>query len=336
LGIESIGKEGIEYNSSEIRGDSVYDSVFTKTMDHISADGYMRRVFSRYQYVALPPYSKVAIGYYWYNNTFDTLDIESIRIPLSRQIEEEGDVTKILYNSNFQEGETCTNNLCRYGKYIESDGIGLVNSDMYKDAKSGVVIERLTIIPPIEITKYEIEYINEYISKIILYVRNNTDEYLENIWINYSGSESAKFNLNAYQEISFAIYKQCRLDNDWINCGPVKIVDRNTKTHCFMYGSPWDGDIDPDSITVFNKMGDQWVSGAFVQPTVESFCIQRIPYKYTTEDMIGYFKQEEPIQTPEQYWKELLDIDVLPITSYHFGILNKYLSLLKPLGIDTL
>jgi hypothetical protein len=103
-----------------------------------------------------------------------------------------------------------------------------------------------------------------------------------------------------------------------------------------VYGSPWDGYVNPDSISVFNKIDDQWITGAKTQPSLESFCIQRLPYKYSTEELVVDFEPEEPEITQEEYWRDLLDIDVLPITSYKFDRLNKYLTLLKLLRVDNL
>jgi hypothetical protein len=47
--------------------------------------------------------------------------------------------------------------------------------------------------------------------------------------------------------------------------------------------------------------------------------------------MIGYFEIEEPVvKTTEEYWKDLLAIDILPITSFEsshfdtfFGLINR-------------
>lgn len=333
--IGRVGGDGVEYKGSDIVGEYSYEVVREKTMDHLTNDGYKRRAYNHYERVALPPFSTVDVGYYWYNNTPETVDVETIRIPLSREIQSRGDATHFLYDIGFEEGVTCTDHICKGGKYLDIEGVGLLSSDMYEDAKEGIVVESLTIKLPVEITKYEIEYIDKYASKILLYVRNSTDQDLDNVWINYKGNVSKIIDLGGYQEVVLEVYKRCTLEEGSINCGTVKIIDRNTKTHCIMYGSPWGEYQTPDSITVFSKIGDKWISGAKIQPTVESFCIQRTPYSYTTEDMIAHIEPEEEI-TSKEYWQGLLGIDVLPITSHRLSKFNRILTLLKPSIIDTL
>lgn len=340
--IRSTDVEGLEYDSEDIVGASTFDAILNKNMDFLTNDGYKRRAYNHDQYVALPPFSQIDIGYFWFNNTPDTLDVEKIRIPMSRQVQGRGDLTSLLYDIGFQEGVTESDLCNKGGKYLEVEGVGLLDSDMHRDAKNGVVIETVTIQPPVEITKYEIEYFNEYASsRILLYVKNNTEEYLEDIELNYRPTVNRTLDLEANEETVEEVYKQCTLIGNELNCGSIRIIDNHTKARCAIYGSPWDGYLNPDSITVFNKINGQWVAGAKVQPTVESFCIQRIPYKYTTEDMIVYLEPEEPEpqepeKTTKEYWEGLLNIDILPITNKFFTILDRYKALLKPSRVDNL
>ncbi len=104
-------------------------------MDQLTDDGYRRRIYNKNQYIAVPPFSKIDIGYYWYNNTPDTVDVENIRIPMSRQIQDKGDATYILEDIGFEEGLTETATHYKGGKYLDVEGVGLISSDMYKDAK---------------------------------------------------------------------------------------------------------------------------------------------------------------------------------------------------------
>jgi hypothetical protein len=340
FGIKSTDVEGLEYDPEAVVGASTYEAILSKNMDLLTNDGYKRRIYNHYQYVAVPPFSQIDIGYFWFNNTPNTVNVEKIRIPMSREIQYMGDLTTLLYDIGFQEGVTESNLCNKGGKYLEVEGVGLVDSDMGKNPKNGIVIETLTVRPPVEITKYEIEYFNEYSScRILLHVRNNTEEYLKDITLNYRPAVNRTLDLEPNEEKVEELYKQCTLTGNELDCGSIRIIDNNTKARCAVYGSPWGEYLDPNSITVFNKINGEWIAGAKVQPTVESFCIQRIPYKYTTEDMIVYLEPPEPPEpekTTEQYWKELLNIDVLPITGKQFNILDKYLALLKPFRIDNL
>lgn len=337
LSIRSIGAENITYKTSQIVGEYSYNVIRNNSMDSLTNDGYKRRVYNLYERVALPPLSVVDIGYYWYNNTPNTVDVNTIRIPLSRQNQQMGDLTKLLYDSGFEVGVTCTENICRGGKYIDLEGVGLITSDMNQEAKNGIYLEQLTIKPPVLITRYEIKYYSEGMSQLKLYVQNTTEEYLKDVRINYRDASGMTVDLDSYEEKEVVVYKYCDLYENEVNCGQMKIIDNNTRTYCMAYGSHWDSYNNPDSIILFNKIGEQWMVGAQIQPTVESFCIQRIPYKYTTEDTVAYIEPEDPPSlSQEEYWKELLNIDILPITSYQFKKFNRYLSLLKPLGIDNL
>jgi len=336
--VRSIGGERVSYDDEKVKGDSTYTVVRQNTIDSLTDDNYRRRTYNRFQYVALPPYSEIDIGYYWYNNTPDIVNVETIRIPMSRQIQERGDATKMLYDIGFEEGVTITNSHYREGKYLDVEGVGLISSDVGDDARKGVVIATLTIKPPVEITEYQVEYLSEYTSEVIVHIRNNTEEYLENVEINYKGNIDFPVDLEPYQEVDLLVYKTCTLEGNSINCGYMRIKENDIKTYCTMYGGSWDNYNYPsDSITVFNMIDGEWISGAQVQPAVEAFCIQRIPYIYTTEEMIVYIEPEEPEITQEQYWQELLNIDILPITSCQFSSkLEKYLTLLKPSRVDNL
>ncbi len=340
LSLQPIEKEGLIYNEYDVIGQYTEDVVRENTMDFLTTDGYRQRLYNRLERVTVPPFTKVDIGYYWYNNTPESIEVEKVRIPLSREIQYRGDVTDILYDIGFQEGVTCTNDICRGGKYVEFDGPGLISSNMYQNARRGIVIGTLTVEPSVEITEYEITDFGGKYFKLKIYIQNNTDEYLKNVWINYKGSVSKIIELEAYEEkVLEDLYKECEYTDEYINCGKMKIYDNNTKAHCWVYGSSWNNYLRPDSISLFNKINNEWVLGAQTKPEVESFCIQRLPYRYWTEDMIVYKEPPPEIET-DQYWENLLDIDVLPITGIEISTskykLNSFFRLLKPFRIDNL
>jgi hypothetical protein len=335
FGVNSIGKEGLEYDESEVVGADSYEAIHSKSIVYLANNEYRRRLY-HYEDIALPPYSKIDVGYFWINNMPHEVDAETIRIPLSRELEENGDVSTLLYDIGFEKGETCTSQMCKEGKYLDVEGVGLLSSDMYKDPKNGVVIETLTVKPSVEITKYEIEYISEYVSRIKLYVKNSTDMDLVDVKINYKNSVDRVIDIAADEEVVTEVYKQCSLEVDKINCGSVKIIDNSRQRECIIYGSSYDNFDNPESITVFSKINGEWYSGSQIQPTIERFCIERLPYTYTTQDMVVDILPEEAEKTDEQYWQELLNIDILPITSYRLTNYERYITLLKPLIVDNL
>mgnify|MGYP001026168611 CR=1 FL=1 len=334
--IGSIEKEGLEFDETKVVGEYSSNIVRQKTIEYFTEDEYRRRVYDLADKVFVPPFARVDVGYYWYNNTPETVDIEKIRLPLTREIQAKGDLSEILEELPFIQGVTCTETLCRSGKYIEVDGVGLLSSDMNMSPKKGVVIASYVVKPPVEITKYEIEYLDKYLSRVFLYIQNNTKEYLNFVRVNYKTVVDIILDFEPYEEKVLELYKRCDLEEDRINCGSMTIYNNNIKAECAIFGSPFDNYLVRDSISVLSRVGDQWVSGAQTQPKRESFCIQRIPYSYTTEDMIVYLEPEQPQQTQGEYWQELLNFDVLPITSYKINKFNRILTLLKPLGIDNL
>ncbi|MDD3474490.1 MAG: hypothetical protein PHP08_01130 [Candidatus Dojkabacteria bacterium] len=314
----------------EIRGEYTDDILFNTAINDLTTNELETRIYNKYERVTVRPLSTVDVGYYWYNNTSEELDIESIRIPLSRQITYRGDLTEILSDIGFEDGVIYTDSLNKGGKYLEVDGVGLISSQ----SSGSVVIETLTVKLPVEITDYEIEYMSEYTSKVTFTVRSTVSQYLNDVLINYSGSVDIRMDFESYEEFTVSVYKQCDLVGNEVNCGPMRIKNPNIKMVCGIYGSPWSGYINPDSITVFNKIGDDWIVGSRAQPDVESFCITRLPYIYTTEDMIGYI--DLPEITDEEYWSDLLDIEILPITSYQDNIFSRFIGLIKPNIVDNL
>lgn len=337
--IGEIGKEGVSYNPDQIVGEYTEDVVLKKSIGYLTNDFYKSRIFNKTTSVALPPFSTLDIGYYWYNNTQEDLDIDKIRIPLAREMDGRGDATNLLYENEGQEfvaGITCSNAPCKGGKYVDIDGVGILSSGVGKSPKHGVIIDSFTLKPAIEIARWEVEIWDENLSELTLYVRNNTDQILGNVWINYKGSVSKIIEFQPHEERKLVVYKQCILSETDANCGSIRIIDPNTKTECIGYGSDWGNYLRPDSITVWSNIGGEWVSGAQTQPDMETFCIQRIPYNYITKELIVYFDPPETPPTQQEYWQNLLGLETLPITSYGFNIFEKYLRLIKPVFTDNL
>jgi hypothetical protein len=334
--IGDIGIEGLEYDENQLIGEYTSDVVDYKILEDFTEDGYKRRKYDVAERVSVPPYSTVDVGYYWYNNTPDTVNVEQIRLPVSRENVMRGDLSNIVRDEGFEQSLTFAENIYRDGKYFDVDGVGLISSDIGATANNGVVITSFYVIPPVEITEYEINYNEGCTSQIYLHIRNNFGRGISNIRLNYKTVVDVILDFGPYEEKVLELYKQCTLENGEINCGRMTIYDNNTSTQCVVYGSSFDSYLTRDSISLFNRIGDEWVVGAQTQPEKESFCIQRIPYVYTTPDMIAYTESQELEPTQEEYWQELLNIPILPITSYEFNKFNSLLTLLKPLGIDNL
>jgi hypothetical protein len=335
--IGSTDTEDLTYKSSEIVGEYTYQGIYCKKISDLTDSTYQTRIYNELTSINLPPYAEINVGYYWYNNTPNTVNVESVRIPLSSQIDNRGDLSSLLFDIGFKKGVTEAN-IPKGGKYLEVEGPGLIESDMGQVPGNGIVLTTLTVRPPIEISEYEIEYIDEYISRVTMHVKNTTPRDFADIWVNFEYDESVIFDLDAYEEREISVYKRCTLSETEVNCGNIRIINRTHSLECVMFGSAWEGYINPDSVSVFSKVDGQWTTGAIVRPSFQSFCIRRIAYVQTTPELIVEIEapQQPEIQTTEEYWQELLNIDVLPVTSKQFNKLAYYLTLLKPFRIDNL
>jgi hypothetical protein len=337
--IGSVGEEGLQYDESKLEGDNTFETITFNTIDNFLGGIYPSRAANISDKVAVPPYSTVDVGYFWFNNTQQEYVIDEIRLPISKENSHKGDLSSIIFDIGFQEGETCTPDICKYGKYLDVEGIGIVSAGMGIYPGNGVVIASYTVKPPVEITKYEVEYYDEYLSKVTLYIQNNTSEFLRDVRLNYKTIVDKILDFSPYEEIVLQLFKRCTLEENSINCGSMTIYDNNTNTECVVDGYPYINHIDRDTISQFNKIEGEWFTGLRTEERGDSFCITRIPYIYTTEDMIVYIEPEEPEEpdiTPIEYWRELLNIDILPITGFQVDKFQRYIRLLKPLGIDNL
>ncbi len=336
---EVAPREEVSHEPTHIEGEYTSEVLsHTKILAHLTMDSHRSRIFDRLTMLALPPFSQVDIGYYWYNYTPDEVNVETIRIPLSREHIPRGDMTQLLYenpNQEFKWGITHSDGPSKGGKYVDIEGVGLVQSDIDTGMDTGVIIESFTTKPSVVLDKWEIEVLNERLSKVTLYVKNITGEYLQDIWINYKDSVCKSIDLEGYSGYKQGVYKKCVVSEDSVNCGTIKIIDRNTKAHCIAYGSDWDNYLKPDSISVWNKIEGEWTIGAQFQPGRESLCLRRLPYAYRTEELIAEYNPPEPPPTQEEYWKDILGLELLPITSYQSGM-KSFLRLIKPLFTDNL
>ncbi len=334
--IGEIGIEGLQYEEDQVVGEYTASVVGSRNIEYFTEDGYKRRKHDIAERVSVPPYSTVDVGYYWYNNTSETVNVEQIRLPVSRENVMRGDLSNIVSDNGFTQGLTFAQNIYRDGKFFDVEGVGLISSDMDTSPSNGVVITSFFVTPPVEITEYEINYREGSISQIYLHIKNNFGRGISNIRLNYKTVVDKILDFAPYEEKVLELYKHCTLEGGEINCGSMTIYVNNTSTQCIVYGSPFEHYLTRDSISLFNRIGDEWVVGAQTQPERESFCIQRIPYVYTTPDMIAYTEPQESELTQEEYWQELLNIPILPITSYAYDKFERLLTLLKPLGIDNL
>jgi len=145
--IGEVGIEGLEYDENQVVGEYTSNVVDYKTLEYFTEDGYKRRKYDIAERVSVPPYSTIDVGYYWYNNTPDTVNVDQIRLPVSRENIMRGDLSNIVKDEGFEQGLTFSQNIYRDGKYFDVDGVGLISSDIGTLSSSGVVITSFYVIP---------------------------------------------------------------------------------------------------------------------------------------------------------------------------------------------
>ncbi|MCD4756289.1 hypothetical protein K8R20_01590 [bacterium] len=335
---ELPSREDISYEPMHIEGEYTSDVLSHTVLSHLTQDNYKSRIFDKMTMLAIPPLSQVDIGYYWYNYTPDEVDIETIRIPLSREHIPNGDMTQLFYenpNQEFEEGITYSDGPSRGGKYVDIEGVGLLSSDMDSGMSRGVVIESFTMKPSLELYEWKVKVLSENLSELTLYVRNITKESLQDIWIFYDEGSHLIMDFDEYEEHQMVVHKRCVVGEESVNCGIIRLMDRNTKAHCMVRGSDWDNYLKPESISVWSKIEGEWIGGARFQPDRESLCIRRLPHVYKTKELIAEYNPPIPPSTQEEYWEDILGLEILPITNHQSGRDN-FWRLIKPLFTDNL
>jgi hypothetical protein len=307
---------GVEYDPNDVIGTYTADMSTVRIDDLVDTD-YKRRIAYMYDRVSLPPYSKIDVLYYWNNIAQSEKYVPVARILLSRSLFNKGDLTNLVHSNMRQievggwfTGDTCSYidgvNKCRYGKYLESYQLWY----LFWKSQEGIPAAGLTMNPPFVLEKKEMEILDE--SRVILKikVKNTGPYYLSSVKYSHEDFEYtrdfAKNESYTYEyEIGYEKYKNS------YKFGFALIDSPTIVSECVVTGGNWDEWTQVESISSYSLIDNQWIHGAQVQPGYESFCITRIPFKMSTEEIII---------TPDI---DIFNLNTLPITSKSIYVLIK-------------
>ena len=283
LPIVSEGAGGIDYESSLVIGEESSDVILNHSISTLTDTGFKRRIPNIVDRVAGPPGTKIDIYYYFYNDTGHDVTVREVAIPFSREISTLGDWTGILappvnslelrelpflYNSRSRN---------RAGKYQIYD-----IEELFESGEMGIIhLGSVEIKSPI-IVKDILLKENENMVDIEVLIMNDTNTYLNNIIFEH-GEYGEIITLSPDEEylILYSLPKSEEL-------GFFKITNPIRKTVCTTLGNNLDDWQFLSGISLLGYREDGgWVTGACVQPSVESFCISRISYSMTS-DILKY------------------------------------------------
>jgi len=274
---------------------------------------YTRRIPMVADYVNVPPGTLIDVVYLYKNSTGHSVDISKVVWVLSRNNKTNGDLTELLNVSGYSEGNLnykySGQNLTKSGIYKEYTGKGMIPNG----GSGAYILESVTVKNPLNIDSVKAVANTEGGVDFEIYVQNNSNEYLNNLKLTYSGHEET-FNLGAGEEhlVTFSTLSVPSV------LGTFSIYNPNIKQVCAVYGSPYYTYNLTDAIPVLSYRGTNVVPGAMVQPIRDSFCIKRIPYTMISEPMVLSVVEEKP-ETVE----EVLGITDNLIESNNENILPK-------------
>ncbi|MHC1716996.1 MAG: hypothetical protein AB9915_03905 [Candidatus Dojkabacteria bacterium] len=285
----------IDYNESLVQGEDTSNVLSNMPLSSIADFGYMRRIPMVADRVKGPPGTIIDILYYYLNNTGHSINISKIIIPYSKNEYTLGNIPNLVNFANDQpihgSVDVLFNNhtLRREGYLKEYVGMGILNNGV----SGAEEIDEMYISNPIKIDTWSVEESNGVLT-IKVWIQNNSEEYLNNMTFEHMGY-TENFDIQAHNEKLL----QYTLENvyhgeEFLDLGYFQINNPNTKTECVVQGANYYNWLQSGAVTVLAYREDGgWVNGAYVQPSQESFCVERIPYKMNSETVYYEKKEEE-------------------------------------------
>ena len=304
----------ITYEPFDIVVTSSYE-LFDIDISLLFEDSVKRRVNTKGTYIALPPGTTVDILYHYWNESTQPINIEEIAVAYSR-----GHISFLGYLTEFgafddEEYSLEPIKLLSAGKWYSRKGIfrrytGLKNIPV--DAKGSFLLDRFHIKLPLEISKAEVKDIASGVEISVL-VKNVTSYPYNGISFEH-GLFKEILNLQGQQE--YLVKYQLSGEFEDGDLGSFVIKDNNVDRKCTVLGTNFSNNFSPESISLFSKREDGgWVSGGSMGPSQESFCVQRNPYVFTSENIrIEREEQEEIVidsnfELEEEQMEEKKEVD---------------------------
>ncbi len=284
----------VTYEPFDIVATSSYE-LFDIDVAFLFEDSVKRRINSKGTYIALPPGATIDILYHYWNESTHPINIEEIAVAYSR-----GHISFLGYLTEFgnftnEEYSLDPIKLLSSGKWFTRKGIfrrytGLENIPV--DAKGSFLLDRFHIKLPLEISKPEVKDIEGGVEITVL-VKNTTSYPYSNVSFEHSTFQEV-LNLQANQE--YLVKYQLSGEFEDGDLGSFVIEDNNVDRKCTVLGTNFSNTFSVESVSLFSKREDGgWVTGGSMGPSQESFCMQRNPYVFTSENIRIERESEEEI-----------------------------------------
>ncbi|PKN03034.1 hypothetical protein CVU76_03350 [Candidatus Dojkabacteria bacterium HGW-Dojkabacteria-1] len=322
FGVGSLPKKGdcpncIEYDSV-VGQDTQYLLSNTSISDITSIDPSYALIRNPNLYASLsvPPYTHVDFIYWYKNSTGHSVEIDEIKVYLTRYYSSQGDLRNVLDITGIYESthlQIFTWIYPRGGYFKSYDGLGMVNNDA-----SGVfVLDTIMVKSPIVFDKWEAS-VSEDVVNMKIFVRNITNILEKDIVFSH-GQYFFKRDFQPNQEY---VYEYELPFEDIGSFGYATIYNPNSRKECTSLGEHLESYFIGDSAPMSGVRGEGFnYIGSRVKPWSEAFCITRTPYAIHSSEMIYMNEVEEEIVEDglaEISNSEVLGISKLPQTNYPF------------------
>jgi len=308
----------VEYDTSKVSGTSSSWILSNIHISDVTDDDWrygLVRNWNVYDRVSLPPYSSLDFIYWSENRAGENVNITSLKVLLSKEDINNGDLRKVLYIDGEYESipvKYIIYNYPRNGIVKTYPGVGVVNTA--EGFKNGMILDRVYVKPALQFLKWEAEK-DEDLVLLRVYVKNISDLNLEDIL--FSHNEYSL--LRDFAPNEEYIYEYVLEVGQDLNLGYAGIYDPNEHEECSVRGEHMESNYVGESVIVagVREKGGKYLSyiGSRVKPYKESFCVKRIPYTlYSGEILLEESVVEESPSLQEDEG-EVLGIKKLPQTS---------------------
>lgn len=266
--VSSELENSIQYMDLDVVGEDSESFANNQNIYTLTGAYHMIRSNNIGTHVAVPPLSRINVGYYYFNGSGHSVNIPKIKVTYSRGLNGNNGVSFIKNNSR----------LSRLSPFVEYAGIGEVrNGEEGKKLLDTLYVDNPLSFPTIETSEGE-EGIN-----IVVVIKNSSNEDLKNLQFYHRGymatldiAPNSEYRLN----YSVTLPETNSSDTD---LGYFTLFNPNVLRECSVFGTAYNEWFNIESVSVFSYRDDGgWAHGSYVQPDEESFCIERIPYSMTS------------------------------------------------------
>jgi len=301
----------VEYNAQDIVGVKTQDIVGNVNIDEItnpdSVYGLIR-IPGLYDEVALPPYSSLDFIYWSKNVSGSSVNIQLLKVFLSRKNLYEGDLTKVLDITGEYETlpikyivwDSSRSGIAKTytGPGIVNDGGGVIN---------GIKLDSIYVKSPLIFVKWEAEEIDSGVL-LRVYVKNSSDDKVENVvYTHQQYSERRHFGANEEYMYEYVV----NMDENR-SLGYAGVYVPYSATQCAVRGETIESNYTGQSAIVggIREENGQTLAyiGSRVKPCDIRFCVTRIPYTlYSGEIILPNGNEESSSDNNETVNEEQID-----------------------------